>query len=120
MMRLKSDLLKLILRTSKGELDTLSRVEWLDACALTVVMASKGYPGSYQKGTPIFNADHISDAKVEQLRTEMCIERCEQVFHAGTARNADGQLISNGGRVLGITATGQTVSKAQKSAYQVI
>jgi phosphoribosylamine---glycine ligase len=101
MMRLKSDLLPLLYACTNGTLDQLS-AEWSDDAALTVVMASKGYPGSYSKNTPIeaLPAD-ADDAKV---------------FHAGTALQ-DGKLVATGGRVLNITATGATVGASQKRAY---
>ncbi|MFS8115773.1 phosphoribosylamine--glycine ligase [Rhizobium jaguaris] len=101
MMRLKSDLLPLLLACANGTLDQVS-AEWSDDVALTVVMASKGYPGSYAKNTPIAALPADSDGA--------------KVFHAGTALK-DGVLVATGGRVLNITATGKTVSEAQKRAY---
>jgi phosphoribosylamine--glycine ligase len=101
MMRLKSDLLPLLLACANGTLDQVS-AEWSDDVALTVVMASKGYPGSYAKNTPISALPADSHSA--------------KVFHAGTALK-DGALVATGGRVLNITATGKTVSEAQKRAY---
>ncbi|NRP84688.1 Phosphoribosylamine--glycine ligase [Ensifer adhaerens] len=101
MMRLKSDLLPLLLACANGTLDQVN-AEWSDDAALTVVMASKGYPGSYAKNTPISALPADADGA--------------KVFHAGTALK-DGALIATGGRVLNITATGKTVSEAQKRAY---
>ncbi|NKJ37077.1 phosphoribosylamine--glycine ligase [Rhizobium sp. SG570] len=101
MMRLKSDLLPLLLACANGTLDQVN-AEWSDDAALTVVMASKGYPGSYAKNTPISALPADADEA--------------KVFHAGTALK-DGALIATGGRVLNITATGKTVSEAQKRAY---
>jgi phosphoribosylamine--glycine ligase len=101
MMRLKSDLLPLLLACANGTLDQVN-AEWSDDAALTVVMASKGYPGSYAKNTPISALPADADEA--------------KVFHAGTALK-DGALIATGGRVLAITATGKTVSEAQKRAY---
>ncbi|MBB4568519.1 phosphoribosylamine--glycine ligase [Rhizobium leucaenae] len=101
MMRLKSDLLPLLLACANGTLDQVG-AEWSDDVALTVVMASKGYPGSYAKNTPISALPADSDGA--------------KVFHAGTALQ-DGVLVATGGRVLNITATGKTVSEAQKRAY---
>lgn len=103
MMRLKSDLLPLLLACANGTLDQVN-AEWSDDAALTVVMASKGYPGSYAKNTPISALPADADEA--------------KVFHAGTALK-DGALIATGGRVLAITATGKTVSEAQKRAYAV-
>ena len=75
---------------------------------MTVVLAAEGYPGRYAKGTPINgveDADAIKDV---------------MVFHAGTALDDDGQLVSNGGRVLGVTALADTVEDAQKLAYKAV
>ncbi|QND49721.1 phosphoribosylamine--glycine ligase [Rhizobium lusitanum] len=101
MMRLKSDLLPLLLACANGTLDQVS-AEWSDDVALSVVMASKGYPGAYAKNTPIAALPADSDGA--------------KVFHAGTALK-DGVLVATGGRVLNVTATGKTVSEAQKRAY---
>ncbi|NLR95216.1 phosphoribosylamine--glycine ligase [Rhizobium sp. P38BS-XIX] len=103
MMRLKSDLLPLLHACATGTLDQVT-AEWSDDAALTVVMASKGYPGSYDKNTPI--AALPSDGEGTK------------VFHAGTALK-DGALVATGGRVLNITATGKTVGEAQKRAYEL-
>jgi phosphoribosylamine--glycine ligase len=101
MMRLKSDLLELLLATARGELEGV-RAEWTDEPALTVVMASKGYPAGYQKNTPI-------EALPEDTETL-------RVFHAGTAMQDD-VLVATGGRVLNVTAIGATVSEARDRAY---
>ncbi|SEH46926.1 phosphoribosylamine--glycine ligase [Rhizobium tibeticum] len=104
MMRLKSDLLPLLFATANGTLDQVS-AEWTDDPALTVVMASKGYPGSYDKGTPIRHIPEAGDGA--------------KVFHAGTALK-DGALVATGGRVLNVTATGKTVGEAQARAYALL
>ncbi len=104
MMRLKSDLLPLLHATATGTLDQVS-AEWTDDPALTVVMASEGYPGSYDKDTPI---RHIPEAGEDA-----------KVFHAGTALK-DGALVATGGRVLNVTATGKTVGEAQTRAYALL
>ena len=104
MMRLKSDLLPLLFATANGTLDQVS-AEWTDDPALTVVMASKGYPGSYNKGTLI---RHIPEAGEDA-----------KVFHAGTSLK-DGALVATGGRVLNVTATGKTVGEAQARAYALL
>ena len=104
MMRLKSDLLPLLYAAATGTLDKVS-AEWSDDVALTVVMASKGYPGSYDKGTPI--------AELPQTREG------EKIFHAGTALK-DGALVATGGRVLNVTATGKSVAEAQAHAYMLV
>ncbi len=104
MMRLKSDLLDLLHAAATGTLDQVS-AEWSDDVALTVVMASKGYPGAYDKGTPIAALPETGDG--------------EKVFHAGTALK-DGALVATGGRVLNVTATGATVAEAQARAYGLV
>ncbi|WP_349957597.1 phosphoribosylamine--glycine ligase [Rhizobium sp. ZPR3] len=101
MMRLKSDLLPLLLACANGTLDQVT-AEWSDDPALTVVMASKGYPGSYAKNTPIAALPIGGEG--------------EKVFHAGTGLK-DGTLVATGGRVLNITATGKTVGEAKERAY---
>ncbi|RYB97086.1 phosphoribosylamine--glycine ligase [Ciceribacter ferrooxidans] len=104
MMRLKSDLLPLLYATATGTLDKVS-AEWIDDPALTVVLASKGYPGAYDKNTPI-----------EAMPAETASAK---VFHAGTALK-DGKLVATGGRVLNATATGKTVAEAQARAYALV
>ncbi len=106
MMRLESDLLDLLLAAAKGDLagKTLS---WRDETALCVVVAAKGYPGAYKKGTEIRDLDKASaDPAVE-------------VFHAGTKADG-GRVLANGGRVLGVTALGGTVAEAQAKAYEAV
>ncbi|MCG8559176.1 MAG: phosphoribosylamine--glycine ligase, partial [Hyphomicrobiales bacterium] len=82
-------------------------LRWHDQVALTVVMASKGYPGAYDKGSVIRGlAAAADDPDVE-------------IFHAGTARR-DGDVVATGGRVLNVTALGATVQEAQSRAYAAI
>ncbi|KQV43707.1 MULTISPECIES: phosphoribosylamine--glycine ligase [unclassified Rhizobium] len=104
MMRLESDLLPLLYATATGGLDRLDAV-WRDVVALTVVMASKGYPGSYDKNTPI-----------EALPADTASAK---VFHAGTALK-DGTLVATGGRVLNVTAMGESTGAAQTAAYDAV
>ncbi len=107
MARLKSDALEMLLASAQGNLDKL-KLKWDPRAAMTVVLAAEGYPGRYAKGTPINgveDADAIKDV---------------MVFHAGTVLDDDGQLVSNGGRVLGVTALGDTVEDAQKLAYKAV
>jgi phosphoribosylamine--glycine ligase len=102
MMRMESDLLPLLHATATGTLKGHD-VAWKDQFALTVIMATKGYPGAVVNGSEIKNADGLdSDAL--------------QVFHAGTRRDG-GRLLGSGGRVLCVTALGESVSEAQKRAY---
>jgi phosphoribosylamine---glycine ligase len=103
MMRLKDDILILMLACCDGTLDKMS-VRWRDEVALTVVMAAKGYPGEIVKGSEIRG--------LERARKMPGVE----IFHAGTALR-DGKLVANGGRVLNITARGRTVKDAQAKAY---
>ena len=106
MPRLKSDLLTTLIAMRDGQLHNLD-LRWSDETALTVVMASKGYPGDYVKGTEIRNLDAAS--AVEGV----------QIFHAGTEQR-DGKLLAIGGRVLNVTALGKTVAEAQMRAYKAV
>ncbi|HEY2068010.1 MAG TPA: phosphoribosylamine--glycine ligase [Rhizomicrobium sp.] len=106
MMRLKSDLLTALLAARDKQLHHLD-LRWRDEAALTVVMATKGYPGSYGKGSEIRNLD--AAAQVDGV----------QIFHAGTERR-DGKLLAVGGRVLNITALGRDVAQAQARAYRAV
>ncbi len=107
MMRLKSDVLDLLLATANGTLHRHT-AEWSDEVALTVVLAAEGYPGTPLKGTQIRGADAAD--RQEHVH----------VFHAGTKRDADGRLLADGGRVLNVTALGATVEQAQRRAYKAI
>lgn len=103
MMRFKSDLLEAMIATAEHRLDEVT-IEFDTRPSVCVVMSSGGYPGDYEKGieiTGIEEADKDPDVKV---------------FHAGTAMK-DGKLVTNGGRVLGITAVGDTIEDAQEKAY---
>ena len=105
MIRLKSDLLPLLLASAQGDLSTQKAV-WSDDVALTVVMAAKGYPGAYEKGTLITALDALYDDQIE-------------VFHAGTELR-DKHLYAVGGRVLCVTARAGTVKEAQELAYDAV
>ncbi len=105
MLRLRDDILTLMLATVDGTLDKIS-VRWRDDFALTVVMAAKGYPNDYVKGTEIKGLDQDFS---EDL----------QVFHAGTAMS-NGKLVANGGRVLNVSALGKTAAEAQQKAYAAV
>jgi len=107
MARLKSDALEMLLASAQGNLDKL-KLKWDPRAAMTVVLAAEGYPGRYAKGTPI-NGVEDADAMKDVM-----------IFHAGTVLDDDGQLVSNGGRVLGVTALGDTVEDAQKLAYKAV
>jgi phosphoribosylamine--glycine ligase len=106
MLRLKSDLLPALVAAAKGDLRSVS-LDWSNEVALTVVLAAKGYPGSYLKGTPIRGLDRrggLADAFV---------------FHAATSMNGD-QLVASGGRVLSVSARGASVREAQARAYAAV
>jgi phosphoribosylamine--glycine ligase len=106
MTRLKDDLLTLLLATCDGALGKIS-VRWRDEHAITVVMATKGYPGDYEKGS-----------EIRGLERAGAIEGVT-VFHAGTKRAGD-KIVASGGRVLNVTATGKTLQEAQARAYRAI
>lgn len=105
MMLLESDLLDILDATARGTLDSVTP-KWKDAVALTVVVAANGYPGAYVNNTII--------AKAEDLDSDTV-----RVFHAGTVRR-NGQLLANGGRVLNVTAIGDTVGEARQRAYAAV
>ncbi len=104
--RLNSDLLEVLLAAVDGKLDKI-KLKWSRNSALTVVMAANGYPGAYEKNTEIKGID-----AAEKIRGV-------QVFHAGTKAKGD-KILANGGRVLGVTATGKSIEVAQKKAYEAI
>ena len=106
LIRLKSDLLEVLSAVCDGTLDQVT-LEWDPRPAVCVVMASGGYPGDYQKGKKITGLD-----KVWQLEDVI-------VFHAGT-KDQDGDIVTNGGRVLGVTALGQTIAEAKTTAYKAV
>jgi phosphoribosylamine--glycine ligase len=105
--RLKTDLVSLIMASLNGELHSI-QIEWTDEPALVVVLASKGYPGPYKKGAIIHNLDLIK--KIEGV----------SVFHAGTKFDSFNNIISDGGRVLGITSLADTLEEARNRAYQAL
>jgi phosphoribosylamine---glycine ligase len=106
MMRLKDDIVPLLLACADGTLATMS-VRWHKEPALTVVMCARGYPGDVVKGTEIRG--------LEAAAAEEGVE----IFHAGTALK-DGKLVAAGGRVLNVTALGATVREAQSRAYAAV
>lgn len=105
MVRLKSDILPALIASADGALSTVD-LRWRDDAAIVVVMASKGYPGAYRKGTPVRG---LEDAE----------KTGATVFHAGTAA-ADGGIVATGGRVLGVTALGPTLGEARDAAYRAV
>jgi phosphoribosylamine---glycine ligase len=104
LMRMKSDIVPILLAVAAGDLNGVE-IEWHDKAAVCVVLASQGYPGDYTKGDLIQGLDEA--AKLEDL----------VVFHAGTRSDAQG-VVTSGGRVLGVTALGDTVREAIELAYR--
>jgi len=102
-----SDLVPALLASRDGQLKSFD-LRWYPEPALTVVMAAKGYPGDYEKGTEIRGLAAV--AAMEGVT----------VFHAGTRRAEDGRLLANGGRVLGVSALGEDIAEARKRAYGAI
>ncbi|MEM8865954.1 MAG: phosphoribosylamine--glycine ligase [Planctomycetota bacterium] len=107
LMRLKTDLVDVLEATVDGRLEEIGSLEWDPRPAVCVVMASEGYPGIYEKGFPIRGLDDA--AKLPDTK----------VFHAGTA-SIDGAIVNTGGRVLGVTALGDTIAKAKLAAYTAV
>jgi phosphoribosylamine--glycine ligase len=106
-LRLMSDLLPALIAAADGMLANF-HLRWKAETALTVVMAARGYPGPYQKGTEIRGLERAG-AMNDVV-----------VFHAGTERSADGRILATGGRVLGVSALGKSVAEAQARAYAAV
>ena len=105
MMRLGGQALDAMLACANGTLDKM-RLNWAEDHALTIVMAAKGYPNAYEKGSAIGGLDRLPE------------DSHHMVFHAGTAEK-DGQIVANGGRVLNITARGESLAQAHARAYDM-
>ena len=103
--RLESDLVDIMLAVAQGRPEDIE-LSWSETWAVCVVLASEGYPGSYEKGKVILGIE-----EAEAIDGVM-------VFHAGTKRNADGELVTNGGRVLNVVALGDTFEQARERAYE--
>ena len=106
LMRMKSDIVPVLLACARGDLQQDS-IEWHDKAAVCVVMASGGYPAAYAKGFEINGLDEV-----------MAMEDV-MVFHAGTSFEG-GKIVSSGGRVLGVTGLGRTVAEAISCAYRAV
>ena len=109
MRRLQSDLMELLVAAEAGELDVVEAPAWFDEPVVNIVLASKGYPGDYKKGSVINGIEAVNefDGVV--------------VFHAGTRRGRNcGKLKANGGRVLNVTASGDTLRQAVERAYAAV
>jgi phosphoribosylamine--glycine ligase len=107
MMRLQSDLLELLEATVAGRLSSVEPPRWDPRPSVCVVMASDGYPGNYEKGRPIRGLEDA--ARLPNVK----------VFHAGTLAQ-DGETVTNGGRVLGVTAIADTIAAAKLQAYRAV
>ena len=106
MMRLGAQVLDLLIAASEGRLNDV-KPNWADDHAVTVVLAAKGYPDAYEKGTVIGGLDALQS------------DSMNMVFHAGTAER-DGMIVANGGRVLNVTARGDSLAEAQQRAYAMV
>ncbi|KEO60476.1 phosphoribosylamine--glycine ligase [Thioclava indica] len=106
MLRLGAQALDLLLACAEGRLSEM-RAQWAPDHAITVVMAAKGYPGAYQKGSEIGGLDALPG------------DSHHMIFHAGT-NSKDGQILANGGRVLNVTARGATLQEARDRAYAMV
>ena len=104
LMRMDSDLFEYLMGSVNGTLGNMQQISWKNKSAVCIVLASKGYPESYQKGDEIFGLGNTFDDA--------------NIFHAGT-KEQDKKIITNGGRVLGVTALGDTLELAIKHAYDV-
>jgi phosphoribosylamine--glycine ligase len=107
MLRLRSDLLDALLAACDGRL-ARTELRWSDAHSLVVVLAARGYPGAYAKGSAIRGLDRA--AAVPRAR----------VFHAGTAAGPGGAVLANGGRALGVGATADSLREARDAAYAAV
>ncbi|GAB2583314.1 phosphoribosylamine--glycine ligase [Streptomyces capparidis] len=107
--RLRTPLAGLLLRAATGRLDEQEPLRWSDGAAVTVVLASHNYPGTPRTGDPIEGLDEVARE-----------EEHAYVLHAGTRRNEAGRVVSAGGRVLSVTATGPTLAEARTRAYRAL
>jgi phosphoribosylamine--glycine ligase len=106
MMRLRSDLVPALIAARDGVLDRVE-LRWYDQASICIVMAANGYPDDPQRGSEIRGLDAAAD------------DPDVKIFHAGTKREA-GRIIADGGRVLGVTATGRDLAAARERAYRAI
>lgn len=107
MMRMESDFYEYVDAAVDGRLGSMPPMQWMDQTAVCVIMASRGYPGSYEKGRVIEGLDSGFGPDVV-------------VFHAGTARDSQNRVVTNGGRVLGVTALGKDARQAIDNAYSAV
>jgi len=107
MLRLETDLLKVLLAACEERLSDIT-LKWSPDAAIAVVMAAEGYPGAYESGT-----------EIQKLEAAATVEGAT-LFHVGTRRAADGRLLAVGGRVLSVCATGSDLAQAQARAYEAV
>jgi len=107
MMRLKNDLLELILSTFDNTLKN-KKIAWVENPGITIVAASEGYPGKFEKYKEIKNIETIKQNSSQQL------------FHAGTIKNKEGNILSNGGRVLNSTVIASNLKEARDKALSIL
>src|SRR5208282_4542086 len=107
MLRLMSDVVPALIAARDGQLKSFD-LRWYDTAAVTVVLAAKGYPGSYARGSVIEGLD--AAAHIEGV----------EIFHAGTTSDSQGRILANGGRVLDVSAVGSTVAQARERAYAAV
>lgn len=105
--RLETDLLDIFMAITEQKLNKVE-VKWKNDASLCVILASAGYPGNYKRGLPIKGLEKLKGMK------DLI------VFHAGTKFNEDGQIVTNGGRVLGVTALGKDIKEARQKAYNAV
>lgn len=106
LMRLQSDIVDVLYASATQTLESLAPLKWSDDATLCVVMAANGYPGSYEKGTPISGLDEVNN--MDDVR----------LFHAGTLKDNSGAIINVGGRVLNIVGKAPSIDLAQQRAYK--
>src|SRR6202035_5288902 len=117
MMRFDGDLAEALLACAEGNLAKAATRLWPKS-AVSVVLASGGYPGEYRKGIPIFGLEKIEGSAPSDAKVKWALEKTRvKVFHAGTAIR-DGQLVTDGGRVLAVTQSSDTLPKAVAAVYQ--
>lgn len=105
--RLETDILDIFMAIAEERLSKVE-VKWKQEASLCVILASEGYPGKYRKGLPISGLDMVKGLK-DVI-----------VFHAGTKFNEEGKIVTNGGRVLGVTAIGKDLNEARQKAYNAV
>ena len=107
MMRMQSDLFEFIKAAKNNSLDSMQPFEWKDMFSTCVIMTSKGYPDRYQTGYAIRGLSEAPDNKL-------------MIFHSGTKLNQDNELVTSGGRVLGITSLGKSMDEAMTKSYEKV